>query len=284
MSEIILTVALPIWQMADIAWLPLEGLIRQEAVDFKWELIIAEEREGAFGLEEISKYKDGLREKGCAQIKYIGLEQWTPLSKKWFSMGLGAAPTSKYFLLHGADSYSPSRRLRETKDIFEETDCDWVDTDHSYWYEINMGKYFYWHSPSDHYIQQPLPRCMYMALRTDQLREVATTYKGDAYIQPAHRSSIRGFPRKSVDGWLGKLLRNNKPSITAAKNESDNWKTGLETNGQNKISTDRHLYMKAQMWPFNQPIKESTEVLESRYDKKILQRLRDIKTVGAWLV
>jgi|7_EtaG_2_1085326.scaffolds.fasta_scaffold07036_2 hypothetical protein len=274
MTGAILSVAIPIWKMSDIAWIAFESLINQQNIDFEWELIIAEESEEAFGLKGIGPYKDRLKKVGCTNIKYIELSSWVPLSKKWLLMADAAAPTSQHFLLHGADSYSPSLRLKETYDIFESTGCDWVDTDHSYWYEIKLGEYFYWYAPPDCRIQKPIPRCMYMATRTPALRKIHQEYLGDMVIDPDKRSNLRGFPRSSVDKWMCSLLRKNNPDLITKKNESDNWKTGLETNGCNKISTTRPFYMQRKLWPFNHPPPESRSIIESRYTSPLLNRLK----------
>lgn len=109
-----LTVALPIYRMKQIAWLAFEGLARQEKTP-KYELLVCEEKhEYKCGNDLISKYKDRLLANGCVNIQYIELDKHVNLAKKWQIMGQCADNSSIGFVLTSADCFSHSLRLHQT--------------------------------------------------------------------------------------------------------------------------------------------------------------------------
>ena len=78
-----LSVALPVFNSKRIAWLAMEGLCRQENINFEWELVIAEEQgPEKFGSKAFLSYEGRLREVGCVRVRYIKLIKWIPLKQK----------------------------------------------------------------------------------------------------------------------------------------------------------------------------------------------------------
>jgi hypothetical protein len=81
-SNIKFTVALPIYNSKKIAWISLESLIRQENINFDWELIVYEEIHSESVCPEIlEEYKDRLIDKIVKELyillKKVDLHFWT---------------------------------------------------------------------------------------------------------------------------------------------------------------------------------------------------------------
>ena len=70
----VLSFIMPWFRAQYLGWLPLEALCRQINIDFSWELIIIEENlENPFGLDNLKKYIDRLKKVNCVNITYIYL-------------------------------------------------------------------------------------------------------------------------------------------------------------------------------------------------------------------
>jgi len=116
-----LTVGLPLFKSDKIVWLALESLKNQVNINFGWELIIYEE----FGdsLETIKSFVGKLP--NCQRIFYkqVGHLEKIPLSSKWITIGKQASKTSKVFVFHDADDYSPTKRLYIHNEHFKNSNC-----------------------------------------------------------------------------------------------------------------------------------------------------------------
>lgn len=109
-----LTVALPIYQSSQIAWLAFDGLCNQINAP-KWELIVCEEKHwDSCAKDMIEKYRENLYLANCVNITLIELDNWVNLPKKWQLMGQKADAKSKGFVLQAADDYSHPYRLIQT--------------------------------------------------------------------------------------------------------------------------------------------------------------------------
>ena len=226
-KEIELTVIMPMFRAKYIGWLPLESLVVQKGIDFKWELLIAEEvKDEPFGVEAIMKYKQRLEAVGCTNLKYIGLQEWIPLAKKWIMLAHMAAETSEVLCGHPADYYaSPSKLARHMK-VFSDPAVVW---------------------------HQPRRAIHYLIKTGDMILQNATNNKRkDNVIGKAMRPKfLRGFPadvdrRTGIDGWMFKGYRKaviaaKVPFTTFPELESDDWKNGISTIGFNNISPKGRL-------------------------------------------
>lgn len=140
MKSVELTVGLPMYRAKDIGWLAFESLIRQQLIDFEWELIIAEEfYTESMGEEAIMSYEDKLKSVGCQKIIYLGINEWIPLTQKWKMIGLNVADTSKALVLQYADQYSAPYRLASVKKLIE-SGVDWVQSKTLVMYELRTNK------------------------------------------------------------------------------------------------------------------------------------------------
>ena len=184
-EEIKLTVTMPMFRAKYIGWLPLESLVVQEGIDFKWELLIAEEVEDEpFGIEEILKYKQRLEAVGCMNLEYIGLQEWIPLAKKWAMLARMAAETSEVICSHSADYYASPNKLARHMEVFSDPTIVW---------------------------HQPRKAIHYLIKTGDMVLQDATKVKRkDNVIGTAMRTQFfRGLPtdvpqRTGIDGWIFK--------------------------------------------------------------------------------
>ena len=139
-SNIKFTVALPVYNSKKIAWISLESLIRQENIDFDWELIVYEEIHSESVCPQILEdYKSKLIEKNCKRILYITQNEKPSLIQKWMEISKNVSSTSEAFMLQAADCYSPKGRLKISYDKIVMEDYDWYDQKKGYFYSFNSG-------------------------------------------------------------------------------------------------------------------------------------------------
>jgi len=276
---------MPLYRAGGIAWLALEGLCRQEDIDFEWELLVIEE----FGCEGIGEaalraYEPRLAAVGCrVPITYISLSEWIPLSQKWYQ--LAELADSNGFLLIAGDDYPNPKRLAETKKIFTTTDAEWVQTPVGYFYDIETDALSIW----DYNLSQPMnfaglgvtrmhPCGLEKAIQTNLLKNLSES------------DLMRG-----VDGWLYlEVSRYLERDPKVVWNRSKSWRKGIFTDGFNNLSIRSHLYEGASVRrPFRSPA--STQVhcpkcdeafegeasrLEDIVPADIALRLRELKSVA----
>ncbi len=220
-----LSVAIPMFRAKYIGWLPLEGLIRQQNINFKWELVIAEEvSEEPFGEKNIRAYESRLKDIGCVRIVYKGLKKWIPLSDKWVLLANMCDKDSKIFVIHAADNYSAPLRLARH-------------------YEIFMNNEVHLHIPT---------KAIYYDILTRKtiLHDItAAGRKDDCAARAMLTGVVRRLPKvgkkSGVDGWLRKAARNVVGRDTFKifyDEESNNWKYGLNTHGLNNIMSRRQIF------------------------------------------
>ena len=214
------TVALPVWNGKDIAWLALESLCRQEGVDFEWELLVfEEEHEGQLGSDFFHSYEDRLSEVGGV-VNYITQKNKLSLGEKWATLAR-LADNTKMFAFCSADDYSHPNLLANG---MREVDAghDWVCIKEGYFFDIDLKKII-----------------SYVATgRLSGLNMITTTEKAQ---------KIPFIPRnRVVDSWLYKNIR----PTNLRKDLSLNWTRSLFTNGRNNISTQRRSYFETIRPPF----------------------------------
>lgn len=248
---ITLTVGLPMYRCGKIAWLALEGLCRQEGVDFPWELIVSEEPEEAFTEERVRSYEDRLRAVGCVRIVYLRNTEWTPLSTKWCRITGEASPGSEVFVLQAADCYSHPRRLANTEALFSGSRVDWVQSPLGFFYNIASGMVsIFDYALKDDYAD-PKTGWADMCQRRGWLDAADFSHAWTACrkyptginmaIRTRHmRQVVDQKVRRSVDGWLFCSIEKVKQAPLVVRwDESDDWRRGVDTHGLNRLTTLR---------------------------------------------
>ena len=135
-----ITVALPLWESKDIAWLCLESLCRQRDA-ISWELIVVEEQsENMLGREGLMSYGAVLSKAGCDAIKYIPLKDRFPLLKKWAMAARDADKESNAFVLCAGDNFYQPYLLRDTGLSIIHGKHDWAQSYQCHFYDIDTQK------------------------------------------------------------------------------------------------------------------------------------------------
>lgn len=221
-----LSVALPLYNSGKIAWLALEGLCRQQDINFEWELVVCEEQnEQMLGYYELIKYTNRLKEVGCIKINYISLNEWLSLGEKWKKIANNCDPNSKCFILQAADCFSFPLRLKNTYEAIIKNDFDFYKNNKGYFYNIKTKKYIKFDNSGN--IQKP---GLNMAYKTkDIINKIPDEFR-----------------RAIVDGWLYKHIQPEKIFI----DNNLNWIYGLDTHGYNQISIKREKFFNKPSFPF----------------------------------
>ncbi len=245
----VITVALPLYRCKHIGWLALESLARQKGVDFAWELIVAEERRGGMREKNIRAYEKVLRRAGCVQIRYIGLRDWIPLSRKWQLIGQDAHPASRGFVLQSGDSYSPPQRLRCTADLFKDPNTDWVQSRQGILYDLSSGRTLRFEATMEGYRH---PCACFMAFRSEYARNLP---KADV--------------ERGVDYWLFTEVGKIKGAPVRVTEAKDLERGGVETHGANSISNRSPCFARPSV-----PFRADDEQLFEALPADIRNRLR----------
>lgn len=212
-----LSVALPVYKSEKICWLAMESLCRQQRVDFTWELLVCEEQgEGSLGEKYFQSFADRLEEVGCRRILYLSLDEWYPLSAKWYFLSKEASETSIGFLLQAADCYSQPLRLIETYNLFLYEKADWVQSRKGFFYDIPTDNWAVFDRDANLFYH---PCGLNMAISAKLLPRL--------YMEMRVKSS--------VDSWLYQVTKPEKVLF----NESNSWIDGFDSNGYNNISWSR---------------------------------------------
>ncbi len=234
-----LTVALPIYNAKDIAWLCLESLNRQRDVDFDWELVVFEETHeqmlGPTWMQFYSPVWGG-------NVKYItGGAKYT-LGEKWHVIAQQAHPESEVMVFCAADNYYHPYMLRDSMNAIERGH-DWFYTTKGYFYDFNTKKII-----------------LYSARRETGLQMAAP-------MEIAKR--IPNSPRKRiVDLWLKRNMKPENPLIDT----SDHWMGTLFTHGYNTISSQRGKYFDNPKYPF----RETSTRLEEIVPEDIIKQIKKL--------
>jgi hypothetical protein len=239
-----ITVALPIWNSKEIAWLPIEGLCRQE-VSEDWELLIVEEKhETQTGAAFFESYWDRLKEAGCVRLVYIELEYWVNLPKKWQMMANKAA--GDVFCLQAADCYPDSKRLSRAREGLK--NAHWTQDEKGHFYRVGMDRLIQWVQPKT----GPFRTGLNMALRTDLIKDLP-----DVNLN------------RGIDHWM--LSHIDKKVKTVIHTNPGDFGS-LDVDGVNNISTTRAVYFSRIIEPFEKPKLTLDEIMPD-----LAERLRGIK-------
>ena len=220
MEKIFATIAMPLYNMGQIATLAIEGLCNQKT-SYKWELIVCEEKnEKSLGEEKLLEYKDKLYSAGCVNIKYIGLDEWIPLGQKWKILSENSSDT-KCFILQAGDCYSHNLRIEKTCDAFYNKDCDYYDEQKGYFYSYKFNKTILF-NPNKEYTHN----CrLNMAWKTSLIKKLPTNDK---------RRNVDSFLYISLSG----IQKINKYRCF------DLHEDGVDIDGYNTISSRDNFFTK----------------------------------------
>jgi len=216
-----LTVALPVYNSKEIAWVALESLSNQIDINFNWELIVYEEKHKNSVFPEIlDHYIEKLKQINCSRIVFITNTEHILLIDKWISIANNVSSTSSCFILHAADCYSPKNRLQVSYQKIVNEDYDWYDQSKGYFYSFISDRVFL-------YDYKGLTN-LNMALKPN-------------YVKTLPKSELK----KGIDGYIYNW------SITTCKRSGKNFRRyfddelyqdSIDTHGFNNISISRENY------------------------------------------
>jgi len=230
MSKVTLSVALPLYESKDSAWIALESLCYQRnGGGPSWELLVAEEiTNNMVGAENILSYKDRLRLVGCERISYTPLTEWIPLPKKWKLLANKTSSTSEVFCLQASDCYSQPWRIFESYKLIKKGN-DWVQKGKGIFYDLFTGIVVLFIRGKKTY--RP---ALDMCFRTQYARQLES-------------SSLKS----NIDGWLFRqCAKSKKGKLRIGWTLSNSWMYGIDTNGLNRISKSRLTQMRKKRPPF----------------------------------
>ena len=249
-GEIVLSVVIPYFRAGYIGWVPFESLIRQENIDFKWEIVIIEENfENPFGLDRILEYKDELAKVGCSRIKYISIKKWLPLSAKWYFLVDACSASSKIVAMNSSDIYCSKLRLSKQYSKLINGDKNWYKIGGNLVYDIGL----------DYHVK---------LISMDPKRS-------DTCSAAASMELMKKLPlacvKVNVDGWRYNTLKNVGIDFFY-DNTADLQKDTININGLNNLSLGRAKNVKNIKPPFKKccddlcnhiPIEISQKLIES---------------------
>lgn len=244
-DKIVLSVVLPLFRAKNIAWVSLESLIRQEGVNFEWELIVIEEQfENFFGLDEILKYKNQLETIGCVSIKYISLNKWIPLSAKWYFLIQESCDTSEMIAFCAADMYQSKHRLAKQYKILKSTNKNWYKISENIVYDLGSNSHVIFTVPEEKY---------------------------DSCSVMASKNLVKNLPlvciKKHVDSWLHNTLL--KVGLDYFYDDESELKNDtINVNGINNLSFDRD----ERIIKIEPPLKKCCEDLKNHIPEDIVNK------------
>jgi len=227
-----LTVALPVYNGKEIAWLCLASLKRQIPGDFEWDLIVyEEEHEQQLGEEYF--WGAGI---GCNVTYMTGPTRYT-LGEKWHK--IIQQSDSDGIVFCAADNYYHPYMLLDSVAALS-SGVDWFFTTKGYFYDFVSKKIILYNSH--------LKTGLQMAASMD----IAKT--------------VPNKPRKRiVDLWLRNNMHPQNPQIDT----SDHWMGTLFTNGYNTISHKRGQYFDNVKNPFRKTDTRLEEIVPEEIVQRI---------------
>ncbi len=217
----LITVGLPTYQ-SKIIWLALEGLCNQKT-NIKWEFIICEDEVGANGIDFFYNYYERLEHAGCVCIKYISVPRECEerdrmaLSLKWRMIALASHKDSLGMLLQASDCYSEPQRIQTAYEQFN-NGFDWINSRFGIFYHLKYSKTILFDMNT-----LDTKVGLNMGIKLDIARQLPD----EIYYS-------------SVDNWLYNSMLKIKPNAKIYTDLSDNWKQGIDTDGENIISKKRY--------------------------------------------
>lgn len=228
----------------------MEGLCNQVDPGVGWELIIAEEKENAFGQDRVSEYAERLAAAGCERIMYYSLDYKITLPAKWRFLAQKSAKTSEGFILQAADCYSEPNRLCSTMEAIR-AGHDWVQNRTGYYYSIHYK----------------------MVIKFDQSKFGIGCKTGlnMATLTRKVRALPDSFIESGIDNWMYRCIEPQSPGWI----EGD-MTGGIDTDDLNNISLARRFQYHNPSPPFIETERELADIIP----KDIADRLD--KTKPRW--
>jgi len=258
-----LTVGLPMYFCKEVGWLSLEGLIAQKNINFGWELLIAEEQdENMMGEENILSYGSKLEAVGCERITYVPLKEWRPLSHKWMLFRDMISPSSRIFIVQGAEDYPYCHRLKDAYNAFKKNPrLHWFHQGKGIFYNFQTGKLI--------------------------LFDCKDGYRTTSGLGISIRTSVLQFPLLNPriaqnDAWLyGCVYTVVKKRVNKKWNQSPYLFKGLFTRGMNSLSPRHYLTEEGMKAPWSFYDGNIEDIIPEEIIKKIRQV--DISKSPPWL-
>lgn len=248
-SQIKLTVALPIYNSKKIAWLALESLIRQENINFDWELIVYEEIHSESVCPQLlEEYKENLINKNCKRIVFITQNGRPLLIEKWIEIGKHASESSIAYLLHAADCYSPKNRLKKSYEVIVEKDYDWYDQTKGYFYSFISNRIIL-------YDFDGLTN-LNMCLKTK-------------FIKTLPYNNLK----RGIDGYIYKYLKSNTDDNVKHFKDRNLYSDSIDTHGLNNISVDRENFFSTKPHIFKVT---NLNLVELGLDQVLIDRIKNL--------
>jgi len=241
------TVALPTWGNADIIWLQLESLLRQETTA-KWELIISECESSSIALKVITDYSQKLLAKGVS-VTYLRNATRMPLLEKWVQMADQAK--GDVFIMVASDCYSPATLVQRAIDRHAEG-YDWTQDDQGVFYDFMTRRKAMYKSP-----------------------------EGASGLNfSARTASIASLPivplERGIDGYMMRTIRPSKVY------RNTNLTMGVHTDGYNTISKKRMMKYAGQMLkPFYHTSVELTDVVPADVAERVTIQSKGLLSAAA---
>jgi len=218
-----LTVALPLFNAKNIAWLPLESFARQRGINFDWELVIAEEQnENMFGKDNVMEFQQRLSHNGCKEIKYIPLKEWIPLSRKWRLIAKESDDRSEVFFCQAADNYSHPMRMKEAYDYIKGEGYDYIWEPRTVLYCIPTNEAFIIGFYGAHLENKP-HKGLHFSFKTKYAKNLPDSKK-----------------KRVIDKWLYEnVIEQSGKNYRWKSIDSKSWKEGFNTHGFHTLSMKR---------------------------------------------
>ena len=238
-----ITVAFPVWNSKEIAWLPMEGLCRQQ-VSERWELLICEEVHNTqCGFEFFEGYWDRLKDVGCVRLRYFELQEWINLPGKWKFMANEAA--GDVYCLQAADCYPDKERLSRARQGLK--DAHWTQDERGHFFRVGVNKMILWVQPKS----GPFRTGVNMAIRTELIKDLPAT---------SLNRGIDHYMLNHIDKKVGGTKIHTNPGEFGS----------LDVDGVNNISTTRAIYFSHIIPPFVKATKTLNDILPDDLAERLL--------------
>jgi uncharacterized protein len=151
------TIALPVWNSQQIAWLSMESFCRQEDAPL-FELIIFEEEHPAqCGNEYFFSFGERLKEAGCTRVLYMSCEAKFTLAEKWCYIAREAK--GEAFCLCGCDDYYSRHMVRDAHLAIKEG-YDYIYDTSAYFYSTRLQMMIVYDEVKDKGLMQCVPTAL----------------------------------------------------------------------------------------------------------------------------
>jgi hypothetical protein len=248
MKKAVMTIALPMFNSKDIAWIAFEGLCRQTGCeDIPWELIVLEDGDDRLGIEGVEAYNLRLIEAGCVKVRYVGFDERKSLPFKWQYAGSLASESSIGFMLHGADDMSHSKRVALSHKAMKDGN-DWYDNSMGLFYNVKTKDVMLYSNEGNAYFT-----CPNICFPTKYARVIP-----DSDIE------------RGVDGFLFLYIQDSIGRKMKIKRDVNLYDDGLYTDGFNTISMKRRAIYQNPKPPF---VRTGTKIENTRVSMEVIERL-----------